>query len=136
MLINLLNFLQVPKRRSTIIWSASLGVGGLLYLKVWLPLTGLGVPCVFRHVTGLLCPGCGITRATISMLQLEVYQAFRFNPIVFCLLPLALVYMLARYRRSARLAHIMMVIMVGITLCFGVLRNIPLFSWLAPTPVG
>ncbi|MFT3990256.1 MAG: DUF2752 domain-containing protein [Luteolibacter sp.] len=53
----------------------------------WIP----GYPgCVFRNTTGLLCPGCGMTRATYSTLHGQFYQAFRYNPLGFILLPVAL----------------------------------------------
>lgn len=133
MLTNLLKLMPSPKRRSSILWSASVGVGGLLYLKVWLPLTNLGIPCVFHEITGLYCPGCGITRAASSLLQLELNQAFRYNPLLFCLLPLSIVYVAARQLRGPRLAKFIMIAMVGVTLLFGVLRNLPMMSWLAPT---
>ncbi|MFT4177687.1 MAG: DUF2752 domain-containing protein [Luteolibacter sp.] len=50
----------------------------------WIP----GYPgCVFRNVTGFLCPGCGMTRATHSTLHGQFTQAFRFNPLGVLLLP-------------------------------------------------
>jgi hypothetical protein len=36
-------------------------------------------PCVFRAVTGLLCPGCGATRAVHHLLHGDVAGAFRLN---------------------------------------------------------
>ena len=39
--------------------------------------------CVVRRATGLLCPACGLTRATIALLHLDVQGAFRFNALAF-----------------------------------------------------
>jgi len=35
--------------------------------------------CMFHELTGLYCVGCGLTRATKSLMRLEFYQAFRYN---------------------------------------------------------
>lgn len=44
--------------------------------------------CIFRKMTGLDCPGCGTTRALYHLLHGHVWTAFRFNPLMFVLLPL------------------------------------------------
>src|SRR5215217_7116814 len=51
----------------------------------WLP------GCTFHKLTGLHCPGCGMTRAAHAGLHGEIVQAFRFNPVGVVLLPLACV---------------------------------------------
>ena len=38
-----------------------------------------GYECVFRRITGFICPGCGGTRAIISLLKLEVLSAVKYN---------------------------------------------------------
>ena len=50
----------------------------------WLP------GCTFRKLTGLNCPGCGMTRAAVAALHGQLGSAFRFNPLGMLLLPLAL----------------------------------------------
>ena len=47
--------------------------------------------CAFRKLTGLECPGCGMTRAAHAALNGRVAQAFSFNPVGMVLLPLAMV---------------------------------------------
>ncbi len=51
----------------------------------WLP------GCLFHHLTGLNCPGCGMTRAAHATLHGRFGEAFRFNPLGMVLLPLACV---------------------------------------------
>lgn len=46
--------------------------------------------CVFFSLTGLQCPGCGITRASHHLLHGRVDEAFRLNPMLFVLIALAL----------------------------------------------
>ena len=42
---------------------------------------GLAIPCLFYTLTGLLCPGCGNTRAAFALLRLDFSAAFQFNPL-------------------------------------------------------
>ncbi len=51
----------------------------------WLP------GCFFWKLTGLHCPGCGMTRAAVAALHGHLGVACRFNPLGMVLLPLALV---------------------------------------------
>ena len=46
--------------------------------------------CPFRLVTGMLCPGCGTTRALHQLLHGNVGAAFRLNPMIFVLMAVAL----------------------------------------------
>ena len=39
--------------------------------------------CIIYHVTGLPCPACGMTRAFISLMRLELRQAFAWHPLFF-----------------------------------------------------
>lgn len=121
------------------LWSSGLVRGscfvaaGLLYLKVWLPATRLGIPCVFHGVTGLYCPGCGLTRALQACLQGDIEQAFRYNVLVPCLLPVYGAYLLAVRTGHRRTGRVLMAAMLVMTVAYGVLRNVPAFSRLAPT---
>jgi hypothetical protein len=36
--------------------------------------------CLFRYLTGLECPLCGMTRACYSIIHLDLLSAFRYNP--------------------------------------------------------
>ena len=38
-----------------------------------------GYECVFYRSTGLICPGCGGTRAVISLLKLDFISAIKYN---------------------------------------------------------
>lgn len=48
-------------------------------------------PCIFHAATGLLCPGCGTTRALHQLLHGNVAEAFRLNPFLFAVMLGALV---------------------------------------------
>ena len=45
--------------------------------------TGFYIPCIFHELTGLDCPGCGITRCLFYLVNLRIKGAFLVNPLVF-----------------------------------------------------
>ena len=63
---------------------------------------GVYVPCIFRKITHLYCPGCGITRMLAAILTGDFYQALRYNPLICILLPLAIVYLVDYLINQAR----------------------------------
>lgn len=48
--------------------------------------------CLIRGVLGIPCPGCGITRALISLLKLDFNKAFFYHPLVYVLIILCILY--------------------------------------------
>ncbi|MFF2481058.1 DUF2752 domain-containing protein [Paenibacillus sp. NPDC058071] len=132
MLTTWLMLKRYAKQNPKLVWGSVLGIGGLIYIKAWLPLTGIGIPCPFHAVTGLFCPGCGITRTATSLLKLDFEQAYRNNALIFFLVPLYLAYLFSRRKKWTLPSNALMTVMVAATLLFGVLRNVPAISWLAP----
>lgn len=106
-------------------------VAGLGY-AAFCSFTGLAVPCPFHLLTGLLCPGCGVTRMCLALLRLDFSAAWSYNPGLLLLSPvlLALLATLAgRYlrtgeRRPTRTQSIALWGIVGYLLVYGVLRNL------------
>lgn len=101
----------------------------------------IGVVCPFHELLGWDCPGCGGTRMTVSLLKLDFYQAFRYNPFIFVTAPIILVvyiWQFAVYVKENRLLKYLDVFLINYAVAlivFGILRNISIFSWLAPTVV-
>ena len=46
----------------------------------------VGIGCPIKFVTGISCPGCGMSRACLSLLRLDLTSAFGFHPL-FWLVP-------------------------------------------------
>ena len=57
-------------------------------------LTGYGIPCVFRLITGLKCPGCGMTHAYLALLRGDVHGAAEYNLMSITVMPILIVYLL------------------------------------------
>ena len=113
-----------------------LGAAGILALGLgyaaFIHLTGWAVPCLFRQVTGLKCPGCGVTSMCLALLRLDFAAAFRWNPGLMLLAPLlgALVVLLtAQYIRTGswrpkRWQTACLWAMLGYLLAWGAARNV------------
>lgn len=101
---------------------------GLLY-AVWLLLSGPGIPCPFRKVTGWLCPGCGITTLILCLLKLDFTGAFAANPFLFVTGPfLAAGFLYIEWKKQKGKPQgkwiELLFFIYGIFLCiFGILRN-------------
>ena len=93
---------------------------------------GWWLPCVFNQITGLKCPGCGVSRMCLALLQLDFSRAFSWNPAVMICLPMLVYfvgYLSYRYVRFGDLQlkkwqQYICWIMIAILLIFGILRNL------------
>ncbi len=103
----------------------SLTVGFLYYC--FIEITGIALSCPFYIVTGLYCPGCGVTRMLMAIMKFHWYEAFRSNQFVFCSSPLIIIAILLK---SHPAENIISYILIAVALVFGILRNI--FPALAP----
>jgi hypothetical protein len=45
----------------------------------FIPFDRLPTLCLFRRMTGLPCPGCGMTRSVMALAHLHFRDSFRFN---------------------------------------------------------
>lgn len=55
-------------------------------------ITGISVPCPVRYLTGVLCPGCGITTLFLSVAHGDLHSAKQANAFIFYTLPLLIVF--------------------------------------------
>lgn len=123
---------------------AALLVGAaLLYVS---PQGGSGIPCMVHFFTGLYCAGCGASRAVRSVLHLQFYSAFRYNPLLTLLLPFIGLYIAARmfdYIKTggnhidSRLSFKALWWLAVLIIVYSIVRNLPFFPFtlLIPTVV-
>src|ERR1043166_190548 len=97
--------------------------------------------CVFHRTTGLLCPGCGASRAAHQLLHGDLIAAMHFNAFFVCSLPLlgwlAVRFAVLKLRNQPATINIQPVWLWSILvllIVFGIARNLPFAhaAWLAP----
>lgn len=50
--------------------------------QIWMLSLAGKLPCMFREITGLYCPGCGGTRAVKALLKARPLISFLYHPLV------------------------------------------------------
>lgn len=95
---------------------------------------------LYKHF-GIYCPGCGGTRMVKSLLKLDFYQAFRYNPFIFSVLVLGVILIFINIILKLKGKKLIvpkerdLIIFSALILVYFLLRNIPVFSFLIPTEV-
>lgn len=87
------------------------------------------LPCPLRAATGLPCPGCGMGRAWLAFLRLDISQAFAYHP-MFWTVPVVGVFVLldGKLFRRKHLNHaVLILILLGLLLCW-VIRLIAFYQ--------
>lgn len=113
----------------------AIGIAYALFVR----LTGWGIPCIFHLVTGLLCPGCGISRMFLALLKLDFALAARYNLLVLCMLPVGLVlygyknayYIKTGERKTSKVETVLYCIAIVSCAAFFLLRNFADIPFLA-----
>ncbi len=94
----------------------------------------VSIPCIFTEITGFHCPGCGLTRALISIINFEFIEALQYNRLVYLII---IVIGTAIYRTFYQyifkkdlkpIPSIILILLLIIFIGYGVLRNIPGFN--------
>jgi hypothetical protein len=82
------NTIQIKKNHDDLILGVALLFVGLSFilgirLITWIPGIKDALPiCLFKHFTGIPCPGCGMTRSVIFLSQFKFWEAFKMNPLI------------------------------------------------------
>ncbi len=73
----------------------------------------VGIGCPIKFVTGVSCPGCGMTRAYLALLRLDFAGAFHYHPL-FLLPAIAVVMYYFKARIPGKLYKIWLFTLIGL----------------------
>ena len=79
---------------------------------LYVVLENLGITCPIKFFTGISCAGCGMSRAWLSVLRLDMAGAFRYHPLFF-LPPVVLVVILLKSKINIKVYKIFMFTIVA-----------------------
>lgn len=104
---------------------------GICY-ALWCEHVSIHIPCIFNKITGLLCPGCGITRMCISLLKFDFASAFYYNKAIFLMLPYLIwitckytyIYIYCGKSKITKKDNIVLSIIIVLLIAYAVVRNI------------
>lgn len=108
------------RRHKRLLAGAGLLCAGLLYGYVLIPL-GLRAPCPFRRVTGLRCPGCGITDLCLGLLHGRFEPGYNWGLV---LAAPGILWLLWGGSRHPRAAGALSWTLAALLLAWGGLRNL------------
>ena len=121
-------------------WSLCIVIGAIVIPAPSLGAsTVLGLPklCLLRNITGIACPGCGMTRSLIATGHLHFVDAVAFHPlgppVLILLLLYSLMHVIKLRSRTGHLQQIPKVIPIALTICFVIVWVARLLGFL-PTP--
>lgn len=104
---------------------------GSIYLAFVLK-TEQGIPCIFYRITGLKCPGCGMTHAMIEIWKGNYKAALQYNALSLTIFPLVCLYLLYRFIHTELnkkegfhiWEYAVLVVLLFITIGYAWLRNL------------
>lgn len=81
-------------------------------IVIYLFLSLLSVGCPLKFMSGISCPGCGMTRAVFSALNLDFTSAFHYHP-MFLLAPLMVLLFLFDFYINPKLLRVLWAIIIS-----------------------
>ena len=72
----------------------------------------IGITCPIKFITGISCAGCGMSRAWMAFLQLDIAKAFEYHPL-FWLVPIAVIVLLCKSKINIKFYKIFMFTIAG-----------------------
>lgn len=62
----------------------------------------IGITCPIKFITGISCAGCGMSRAWLAFLRLDMAKAFEYHPL-FWLPPIAVIVLLCKSKINIKI---------------------------------
>ncbi len=117
--------------KKTLIIYIIVALAGISY-AVWFNVTNIGIPCVFRLITHLKCPGCGFTHFFTELLKRHWYAAIKSNYLapfftvyILCLLIMTSVRYVRTGQRDIELGPKWLNwVFLSVVIAWGIIRNI------------
>ena len=131
---------RVLLRVSTLVCVALI-VAGCVFVYLHPPTSDSSYPrCLFYSATGLFCPGCGGTRCLYYLMHGDIANAASSNLLALLFLPFGAVLMVkavkfslfGSWARIPQLNRFVLALAVSV-IVFGIVRNLPGFSFLTPS---
>ena len=113
---------------------------GTIYL-VLTTFTPIKIKCLFHEITGLYCPGCGVTRMVLSIFKGDMKEAFCYNQLLFISFP-AIIFYTVDYIISfiknrkplyKNISNTVWIVYIVLLIIFMIIRNI--FPYFAPPTI-
>ena len=116
---------MLPHKKTQLLKAgAALLCVGLFYGYVLIP-AGIWIRCPFRQITGLRCPGCGVTAMCLSILRGQFSEAPAYNWGLTLILPVLIWLGIHRLRGgSQRAEQVVSVVLLVWMLLWGIFRNL------------
>lgn len=88
---NIFNFTIRYIKNNLIISIVAFYIGLSIILNVLFPIN-IMIPCVWKTIFHHNCIGCGLTSASIKIIQFDFTSAYVLNPLIFVVFPLIIIY--------------------------------------------
>ena len=117
--------LQMRKEMKTLVLIFILGLAYACIVRY----TSFCIPCFFNTITGLKCPGCGITHVFLSLMRFDLRGAYHANPFLLISSPVLLLIIILNFfcsikiRTSSFTKWLTLLYVIAI-LIWGVVRNL------------
>ena len=96
------------------------------------------IRCPFYRYLGILCPGCGLTRASMQLVRGHILESVMLNPVaLLCLILGGLLYVEQWAAFFGKRLHLLprtkwfYIALVALLALYWVLRNVPTFAFLS-----
>lgn len=80
------------------------------------------IPCPVFWLTGVSCPGCGITRSLLSILRLDFVSAISYNPSIFWIIAITPVLMILYCKKQIKPMRMLILITAVIMIIVYMIR--------------